>query len=722
MMVLKRLLVVAILAMLCGNVYAQQSAAQSPAPASLDSAQVEAINRLITVLDDAQLRADLLDYLRARAGDATGGPAETAPQPTVPATAEEGAPTSDVAADGEPADTQPGLIDALATWSSDLLEQLPTTTFGVPIDQKAVQAGAQVSNRLQSGIESGQLPGFAAWAIPGLLVTIVGGYFLRRLGRRMVAPHVPVRKRWLATGLVVQIVAHVGLFIVVTLGASFLAPTALAAQIFATLVVGILIAMLGSSLLVSALSALAAWRGARLIRYCQIRFYPWMLAISLVAVFAALGNEATLRRVVGWSAADMVGFALNLLAALIFMLFIARHKRAIGRLIFGAAARTPASDNPVQNATRRLARHWPVLAYGFLILSVVSVVGGQRDNDVLSQMLWSFGTVLVGLVAISILNRFFVPRPAKYRYRTSPVRQVVGTALLRVLRIASDVAIGFAIVIALGWIWGFNLWQWLTTDGVPLTGPLLAAATVVAVAWLIWVALDAWIASALTPREGLNWSQRRSSRVQTLLPLVRNGVMIVLIVLTGIAVLANIGVDVTPLIAGAGVFGLALSFGSQQLVQDVITGIFILAEDTIAIGDTINTGDRSGVVESISLRTIRLRDSDGALHSIPFSTVKALKNSSRNFGVLRPRYTVPSGVDPHAVLEEMRLTAKALRENPRYSSSITTDLHDLGIDEINAGSVIVSGSMRTSPLRQTELARAFNGKLLEGLASKGIAL
>ncbi|WEK05708.1 MAG: mechanosensitive ion channel [Candidatus Devosia phytovorans] len=703
----KHLWAIVFLALLSSAALAQQAVTPTAQP-TLTADQVETVDRLITVLEDDQLRVDLLAHLRTLVVE----PETTAPTEV----------TSDPSVEGEEAVNQPGLIDALSTWTNTLIDQLPTTTFGVPIDRKASQAGTQITSRFQAGLETGQLVGFALWAVPGLLITIAGGLLLRRAMRRMTAPHVPVRKRWLATGLLLHILGHIALFLAVTLGASLVAPSGIGAQIFATLAIGILLAMLGTTLAISSLSVLASWRGARLIRYCQLRFYPWLLAISVIAIFAALGNEPTLRRVVGWSAADIVGFALNLAAAFILLLFIIRHKRAVGRLIFGAACSKPASDNVLNNATRRLAKHWPLLAYAFLGLSVVSVVGGQRDNDVLSQMLWSFGTVLAGLVVISILNRFFTPKPPKYRYRVSPVQQVVGKALMRVLRLTSDAVATFGIILALSWIWGFNLWLWLTTDGMPLTAPLLAAATVVVVAWLIWVALDAWIATALTPREGLNWSQRRSSRVQTLLPLVRNGAMIVLIVLTGIAVLANIGVDVTPLIAGAGVFGLAISFGSQQLVQDVITGIFILAEDTIAIGDTINTGDRSGVVESISLRTIRLRDSDGALHSIPFSTVKALKNSSRNFGVLRPRYTVPSAVDPMVVMEEMRLTAKTLRENPRYSGSITTDLHDLGIDEINAGSVVVSGSMRTSPLRQTELARAFNGKLLEGLAAKGIAL
>src|SRR5690606_20011525 len=133
----------------------------------------------------------------------------------------------------------------------------------------------------------------------------------------------------------------------------------------------------------------------------------------------------------------------------------------------------------------------------------------------------------------------------------------------------------------------------------------------------------------------------QNPRVRTLLPLLRNIVFVALSVITVIAVLANLGVDVTPLLAGAGVVGLAIGFGSQQLVQDVITGMFILFEDTIAIGDVIDTGDRAGVVEALTIRTVRIRDADGALHSIPFSQIKALKNRSRDYGV----YTVKLSLD-----------------------------------------------------------------------------
>lgn len=693
---MKQLIAVLFVMLSIGGAFGQQA---KPAPATSS----DAVNQLIVVLEDPVLREQLLQHLRSAPSDAA--PAAASTEET-----DSGAGT--------------GLVGALYHWSDDFISSLPTATFGVPIDRKLEQAGTQLSSRVQSGISSGQLLQFVGWALPGLVIVAGIGIGIRRVTRGLVQPTKPVRKRKFAMGMMLKVVLAAAALLVVAVLASLLPVPTVASTSFTSLAVGILIALLTADMATSALSGFGSVRSLRLIRYGQRRFYPWWLTIASLATFAALTVDATLRQVLGWSAADFAGLILNCIAALIMLAFVSRHRIALGRLIFGAAARAPDSDNPLRNATRQLARHWHLVAYGFLILSIFSLLAGQRDNDVMSQMLWSFAVVLVGMVSFAVLHRLTSPHSPRYRYQRFTLRQILAAKILKMIRVAADVLTLIAMAITIAGIWGFNIWGWLVSDGQIVTGPVLAAATVVAVAWLIWVTLDAWIATTLAPPStgGRAAAARRSSRLQTLLPLMRNGVLILLVVLGGIAVLANIGVDVTPLIAGAGVFGLALSFGSQQLVQDVITGFFILAEDTIAVGDTISTGDRTGVVESLSLRSMRLRDSDGALHSIPFSTVKALKNSSRNFGVLRPRFTVPSGTDPSAVMDEMRTAAAELRADPKFAKAITSDMHDLGIDEINAGSVVVSGSLRTTPVRQPEIARAFNGRMLAGLAEKGIRL
>jgi small-conductance mechanosensitive channel len=690
---LKQLIAVILVVLSIGSAVAQQAKPTSATPP-------DAVEQLIVVLEDPVLREQLLEHLRSTPAAATTAP-----------TAEQ---TDTSGGDG--------LVGALYRWSDDFVTSLPSATFGVPIDRKLAQAGAQIGSRVQGGLSDGQLLQFIAWALPGLMIVVGIGIGIGRGTRGLVQPTKPVRKRKLAIGLMLKVVLSAAAVLAIAVLVNFLPVSKVAGTSFTSLTVGILLSMLTADLATSVLSAFGSIRSVRLIRYGQRRFYPWWLTVASLATFAALAADPTLRQVVGWSAADFAALILNSIAALTMLAFVSRHRMALGRLIFGSAARAPVSDNPIRNATRRLARHWHIIAYGFLILSIFSLWAGQRDNDVLGQMLWSFAVVLGGLITFGVLHRLTTPNSPRYRYERQTLRQILAAKMLKMVRVAADLATLLAMAIIVAGIWGFDIWGWLTRDGRVIVGPFFAAATVVAVAWLIWVTLDAWIATTLAPSDKSRSSAQRSGRLQTLLPLMRNGVLILLVVLGGIAVLANIGVDVTPLIAGAGVFGLALSFGSQQLVQDVITGFFILAEDTIAVGDTISTGDRTGVVESLSLRSMRLRDSDGALHSIPFSTVKALKNSSRNFGVLRPRFTVPSGTDPSAVMDEMRTAATALRADPKFAKAITSDMHDLGIDEINAGSVVVSGSLRTSPVRQPEIARAFNGRMLAGLAEKGIRL
>ncbi|HEV2516612.1 MAG TPA: mechanosensitive ion channel domain-containing protein [Devosia sp.] len=690
---MKQLIAVILVVLSIGSAVAQQAKPTSATPP-------DAVEQLIVVLEDPVLREQLLEHLRSTPAAATTAP-----------TAEQ---TDTSGGDG--------LVGALYRWSDDFVTSLPSATFGVPIDRKLAQAGAQIGSRVQGGLSDGQLLQFIAWALPGLMIVVGIGIGIGRGTRGLVQPTKPVRKRKLAIGLMLKVVLSAAAVLAIAVLVNFLPVSKVAGTSFTSLTVGILLSMLTADLATSVLSAFGSIRSVRLIRYGQRRFYPWWLTVASLATFAALAADPTLRQVVGWSAADFAALILNSIAALTMLAFVSRHRMALGRLIFGSAARAPVSDNPIRNATRRLARHWHIIAYGFLILSIFSLWAGQRDNDVLGQMLWSFAVVLGGLITFGVLHRLTTPNSPRYRYERQTLRQILAAKMLKMVRVAADLATLLAMAIIVAGIWGFDIWGWLTRDGRVIVGPFFAAATVVAVAWLIWVTLDAWIATTLAPSDKSRSSAQRSGRLQTLLPLMRNGVLILLVVLGGIAVLANIGVDVTPLIAGAGVFGLALSFGSQQLVQDVITGFFILAEDTIAVGDTISTGDRTGVVESLSLRSMRLRDSDGALHSIPFSTVKALKNSSRNFGVLRPRFTVPSGTDPSAVMDEMRTAATALRADPKFAKAITSDMHDLGIDEINAGSVVVSGSLRTSPVRQPEIARAFNGRMLAGLAEKGIRL
>ena len=152
----------------------------------------------------------------------------------------------------------------------------------------------------------------------------------------------------------------------------------------------------------------------------------------------------------------------------------------------------------------------------------------------------------------------------------------------------------------------------------------------VLVALAVWEAVNAAIHRHLAKLQK-EAQIARSARLRTLLPLLRSGLLITILIVAGLMVLSEIGLNIAPLLAGAGIVGVAIGFGSQKLVQDLITGIFLLLENAMQVGDVVKVSDQAGVVESLSVRTIRLRSEDGSVHVIPFSSVTTVTNMTKDY-------------------------------------------------------------------------------------------
>src|SRR6266851_2907447 len=167
----------------------------------------------------------------------------------------------------------------------------------------------------------------------------------------------------------------------------------------------------------------------------------------------------------------------------------------------------------------------------------------------------------------------------------------------------------------------------------------------------------------------------RSARARTLLPLLRTAMMVVLLLVVALIILSQIGVDIAPLLAGAGVVGLAIGFGSQALVKDVITGLFMLIEDTLSVGDVVDVGrGHLGVVEAISIRTIRLRDGAGAVHSVPFSEVSSVTNLTKDYAYYVSNVAVSYSEDADRVAAVLREVAGELMRDGAFRPFILEPL------------------------------------------------
>jgi len=208
-----------------------------------------------------------------------------------------------------------------------------------------------------------------------------------------------------------------------------------------------------------------------------------------------------------------------------------------------------------------------------------------------------------------------------------------------------------------------------------------------------------------------------------MLPLVRNALLVSILTIAGIVTAANLGINVTPLLAGAGVIGLAIGFGAQSLVTDLITGLFIILEDTVSVGDWIDVdGGHAGTVEHLTIRTVRLRDGQGAIHAIPFSQIKIVKNLSRDFAYAVFEVRVPFSADVDQVTRLIREVGADLMADFRYRREMLGSVEVWGLDRFDPNWMVVKGQIKTRPLQQWSVARAFNLRLKRKMDDAGIEI
>ena len=198
--------------------------------------------------------------------------------------------------------------------------------------------------------------------------------------------------------------------------------------------------------------------------------------------------------------------------------------------------------------------------------------------------------------------------------------------------------------------------------------------------------------------------------------------MVFLLVMVTLIVLAELGVNIGPLLAGAGVIGLAVGFGSQKLVQDVINGIFILFEDSVAVGDVVTAAGISGVVERMSIRSLRLRDLTGNVHTIPFSAVETVTNMTKEFSMAVIEAGVAYRENIDEVIVALRQLGTEMKDDPEYASLILEPLEVLGVDALADSAVIIKCRFKTVPLKQWMIRREFNRRMKNRFDELGIEI
>ncbi|MBY0338604.1 MAG: mechanosensitive ion channel, partial [Acetobacteraceae bacterium] len=271
--------------------------------------------------------------------------------------------------------------------------------------------------------------------------------------------------------------------------------------------------------------------------------------------------------------------------------------------------------------------------------------------------------------------------------------------------------------------WGLSAFAFFRQGrvGQRLLSSAATIAITLVVALVLWELANAYIQRSLAalPKDG---SAARSARVRTLLPMLRTALGIVLAVVVALTTLSEIGVNVAPLLAGAGVVGLAIGFGSQTLVRDVITGVFLLLEDAVAVGDTITVGGLSGTVEQLSIRSIRLRAVDGSIHIVPFSAVTTVTNQTRDFGYAVVDLALDYECDPDRAGAMLREIGEELRDDDVWGASVLAPIEIMGVDKLTETAMVVRARIMTPPARRWAVGREINRRIRLYAGERGVKL
>ena len=227
-------------------------------------------------------------------------------------------------------------------------------------------------------------------------------------------------------------------------------------------------------------------------------------------------------------------------------------------------------------------------------------------------------------------------------------------------------------------------------------------------------------ARAILARAGGVDHERHRQRVETLGSLLRNIVDVVLVVLVVLTILGIFGVPMGPLIASAGVGGVALGFGAQSLVKDYLSGIFMLAEDQFGVGDLIKVGDLTGTVQEVTLRVTKVRDTTGTVWYIRNGEVLTLGNVSQGFSTAVVDIPVAINEDPERVMAVLRDALSTMDEEPEYADQLLEPPSVLGVGSMAAGTMTMQVSIKTGPNQQWAPMRAVRKRAQRALAEAGV--
>jgi small-conductance mechanosensitive channel len=451
--------------------------------------------------------------------------------------------------------------------------------------------------------------------------------------------------------------------------------------------------------------------------------YRWARRILTVLICALAALE--IAKVLGITyVAYAALLKLTVLVVHLMLIVVVLHcRRGVARRIRGEIGSTGA----LGMVRGWIAAIWHLAAI-FIILALWVVWAADIRHGYMLILRYFLSTAavllaaqLLSVVVLRGLDRLFSLEARDFgRFSTIQERASRYYPLVRRLVMVAGAVLTLLVLLQ---VWGVDIGGWLWGGGVG--SRLLSAAVIVGVAGIVSLAVWEGV-NAAVERHLDDLSHRgdraRSARLRTLLPLLRTSLLVFVVGVVGLTALSEIGVNIAPLLAGAGIVGVAIGFGSQKLVQDVITGVFLLLENVMHVGDWVTVGGLSGSVENLSIRTIRLRAGDGSVHVIPFSSVTTVTNTNRGIGNAAISVAVAYDEDTDRVGEVLKEIGAEMRQDPAFGSMILDDFALWGVDSVDGGGVTILGQLRCLDSGRWGVQREFNRRIKKRFQELGIVL
>lgn len=457
----------------------------------------------------------------------------------------------------------------------------------------------------------------------------------------------------------------------------------------------------------------AAYWNARLTRMVGFLGYGLLVVVPLINgnVSLAAGAVATLLIV------------LTAYSKVVAIILHNRHLASRKLVAFGEASQLAF----FRLSMGLLARiwHWLALLY-FTALAGISITRPENALPFMAMAtLQTFLAIVIGFLVAGILTqiisrRIRIPDETREHFPLLEERlnAYVPTAL-KVMR--AGIILIVVAVIADAWAL-FNLANWISSDsGAALLSTVISILMILLFTAILWLLIASWIEHQLTAKSR-DGGPLAGARKKTLLTIFRNAVAVALMIMVTMIVLAEIGINIGPLIAGAGVIGLAIGFGAQKLVQDIITGIFIQLENAMNAGDVVQVAGITGTVEKLTIRSLGLRDIAGTQHVIPFSSVTTVSNLTRDYGYHVGIYGVAYREDTDRVIEHLHAAFEELRNDPEQRKNILGDLEVHGITEFADSAVNIRIRIKTQPGMHFGVGRAYNRLVKKHFDAAGIEI